>query len=117
MTFWGKRRGEPSGFLSLPLGSAWPEINRGHLRLRGKAEQDQELLLSARLRAKIRQELLRAPVCFRVPVILITHEPEEVAAPAATVAVSDAARLRRVGPRQDADQHRGAAGLRLHLVA
>ena len=43
--------------------------------------------LDAPLRAKMRQELLRLRQRFTIPVILITHDPEDVAALAETVVV------------------------------
>ena len=41
--------------------------------------------LDALLRAKMRRELLKVQARFKVPVILITHDPEDVAALAQTV--------------------------------
>lgn len=67
--------------------------------------------LDALLRAKMRRELLKVQGRFRVPVILITHDPEDVAALAQTVVVYDAGRIRQVLPLEDQDPQRAAAGL------
>ncbi|MGA9756598.1 MAG: ATP-binding cassette domain-containing protein [Desulfobaccales bacterium] len=67
--------------------------------------------LDALLRAKMRQELLRVQERFAIPVILITHDPEDVAALAQTVVVYDAGRIRRVMPLADEDKPRAVAGL------
>jgi molybdate transport system ATP-binding protein len=66
--------------------------------------------LDALLRAKMRQELLKVQVRFRVPVILITHDPEDVAALAQTVVVYDEGRISRVMPLNAEDRRRAAAG-------
>ena len=55
MTSWEKRGGESAGFLSLPRVSARPEVNRGSLKLKPKAAQGKERLLSVRLRVKLRR--------------------------------------------------------------
>ena len=68
MTSWGKRGGEPAGFLSLPPVSARPDVNRGSLNLKSKAAQGEARLLSARLRAKQRREILKVEAGFGVPV-------------------------------------------------
>jgi hypothetical protein len=68
MTSWEKRGGEPAGFLSLPRVSAWPEVNRGSLKLKPKAAQGEARLLSARLRVKMRRELLKVQAGSGVPV-------------------------------------------------
>ena len=67
--------------------------------------------LDALLRAKMRRELLKVQARFEVPVILITHDPEDVAALAETVVVYDIGRIRQVLSLADADQPRAAAGL------
>jgi molybdate transport system ATP-binding protein len=67
--------------------------------------------LDALLRAKMRRELLKVQARFRVPVILITHDPEDVAALAETVVVYDIGRIRQVLPLGDADKPRAVAGL------
>ena len=67
--------------------------------------------LDALLRAKMRQELLKVQEHFSIPVILITHDPEDVAALARTVVVYDAGRIRRVMPLADEDKPRAVAGL------
>jgi molybdate transport system ATP-binding protein len=67
--------------------------------------------LDALLRAKMRRELLKVQAHFKVPVILITHDPEDVAALAETVVVYDTGRIRQVLPLGDADKTRGVAGL------
>ena len=65
--------------------------------------------LDALLRAKMRQELLKVQAHFRVPVILITHDPEDVAALAQTVVVYDEGRISRVMPLNTEDRRRAAA--------
>ena len=67
--------------------------------------------LDALLRAKMRRELLKVQARFKVPVILITHDPEDVAALAQTVVVYDTGRIRQVLPLADADKPRAVAGL------
>ncbi|MHB9073668.1 MAG: ABC transporter ATP-binding protein [Desulfobaccales bacterium] len=67
--------------------------------------------LDALLRARMRQELLRVQERFNLPVILITHDPEDVAALAQTVVVYDAGRIRQVMALQDEDKEQAAAGL------
>lgn len=67
--------------------------------------------LDALLRARMRQELLRVQERFSLPVILITHDPEDVAALAQTVVVYDAGRIRQVMALQDEDKQQAAAGL------
>ena len=54
--------------------------------------------LDAPLRGRMRQELLRMQERFNLPVILITHDPEDVAALAQTVAVYEAGRVSRIVP-------------------
>jgi molybdate transport system ATP-binding protein len=68
--------------------------------------------LDAPLRARMRQELLKVRGRFNVPVILITHDPEDVAALAETVVLYEAGRIRQVRDLADADRTRAAAGLR-----
>jgi molybdate transport system ATP-binding protein len=67
--------------------------------------------LDALLRAKMRQELLKVQERFNLPVILITHDPEDVAALAQIVVVYDAGRIRQVMALQDEDKQQAAAGL------
>jgi molybdate transport system ATP-binding protein len=67
--------------------------------------------LDALLRAKMRRELLKVQARFNVPVILITHDPEDVAALAETVVVYEAGRISQVLPLADADKPRAVAGL------
>ena len=67
--------------------------------------------LDALLRAKMRRELLKVQARFKVPVILITHDPEDVAALAQTVVVYDTGRISQVLPLADADRPRAVAGL------
>ena len=62
--------------------------------------------LDALLRAKMRRELLKVQARFQAPVILITHDPEDVAALAQTVVVYDTGRIRQVLPLADADKPR-----------
>jgi len=52
--------------------------------------------LDALLRAKMRQELLRIKERFAIPVILITHDPEDVAALAETVVVYENGRVSKI---------------------
>jgi molybdate transport system ATP-binding protein len=52
--------------------------------------------LDALLRAKMRQELLKIKERFAIPVMLITHDPEDVAALAETLVVYDHGRVRRI---------------------
>jgi molybdate transport system ATP-binding protein len=67
--------------------------------------------LDALLRARMRQELLRVQERFNLPVILITHDPEDVAALAQTVVVYDTGRIRRVMALHDQDKKQAAASL------
>lgn len=67
--------------------------------------------LDALLRARMREELLRVQERFSLPVILITHDPEDVAALAQTVVVYDAGKIRQVMALADQDKQRAAAGL------
>jgi molybdate transport system ATP-binding protein len=52
--------------------------------------------LDTRLRAKIRRELLKIQEWFAIPVILITHHPQDVAALAETVAVYELGRVSHI---------------------
>jgi molybdate transport system ATP-binding protein len=52
--------------------------------------------LDALLRAKMRQELLKIKERFTIPVMLITHDPEDVAALAETLVVFDYGRVRQI---------------------
>jgi molybdate transport system ATP-binding protein len=67
--------------------------------------------LDTPLRARMRQELLKVQANFQIPMILITHDPEDVAALAQTVVVYDAGRISQVMPLGDADRPRAVAGL------
>jgi molybdate transport system ATP-binding protein len=67
--------------------------------------------LDAPLRAKMRRELLKLRKRFNLPVILITHDPEDVAALADTVVAYDAGRIRQVLHLKDGDLPQAAAGL------
>ena len=67
--------------------------------------------LDALLRARMRQELLKVQEHFNLPVILITHDPEDVAALAQTVVVYDAGRIRRVMALRDEDKQQTAVDL------
>jgi molybdate transport system ATP-binding protein len=60
--------------------------------------------LDAPLRAKMRQELLRVRSRFTIPVILITHDPDDVAALAETVVVYENGKVIEIahGPRRGA---------------
>jgi molybdate transport system ATP-binding protein len=57
--------------------------------------------LDAPLRNRTRQELLRLQERFNLPVVLITHDPEDVAALAQTVVVYDSGRVSRVRALRD----------------
>ncbi len=72
--------------------------------------------LDALLRAKMRRELLKVQERFNLPVILITHDPEDVAALAQTVVVYDAGRVRQVMSLADADAPQAADGLLARLA-
>jgi len=67
--------------------------------------------LDALLRAKMRQELRKVQERFNLPVILITHDPEDVAALAQTVVVYDRGRIRQVVPLARDDNRPMAARL------
>ena len=54
--------------------------------------------LDALLRGRMRQELLRVQERFNLPVILITHDPEDVAALAQTVVVYEAGKVSQIVP-------------------
>jgi molybdate transport system ATP-binding protein len=54
--------------------------------------------LDALLRGRMRQELLRVQERFNIPVIVITHDPEDVAALAQTVVVYEAGRVSQIVP-------------------
>jgi molybdate transport system ATP-binding protein len=73
--------------------------------------------LDARLRAKMRQELLKLQWRFGVPLILITADPEDVAALAQTVVVYESGRIRRVVPLADHDKEETTATWLSHLAA
>jgi molybdate transport system ATP-binding protein len=60
--------------------------------------------LDAPLRVRTRQELLRLQERFQQPIILITHDPEDVAALAQTVVVFDSGRVRQVKALKDEDK-------------
>jgi len=67
--------------------------------------------LDAPLRVRTRQELLRLQERFQQPVILITHDPEDVAALAQTVVVYDRGRVHQVRSLQDEDKQQMARGV------
>ena len=68
--------------------------------------------LDALLRAKMRQELLKIKERFTIPVILITHDPEDVAALAETVVVYEHGRVSKIiSPAKDDYPVREAASL------
>jgi molybdate transport system ATP-binding protein len=66
--------------------------------------------LDAPLRARTRQELLRLQERFQQPVVLITHDPEDVAALAQTVVVYDCGRVSQVRTLQDEEKKHPARG-------
>jgi molybdate transport system ATP-binding protein len=61
------------------------------------------------LRARMRQELLKVHSVFQIPVILITHDPEDVAALAQTVVVYEAGKARQIVPATTFDRREGVA--------
>jgi molybdate transport system ATP-binding protein len=68
--------------------------------------------LDALLRGKMRQELLKIKERFAIPVVLITHDPEDVAALAETVVVYEPGRVSQImSPNQDDCPVRGQASL------
>jgi len=54
--------------------------------------------LDTPLRARLRQELLKVQAHFQIPVIVITHDPEDVAALSQTLVCYDAGRVSRIMP-------------------
>jgi molybdate transport system ATP-binding protein len=54
--------------------------------------------LDTLLRARMRQELLRIQARFQIPVIVITHDPEDVAILSQTVVLYEAGRVSKVLP-------------------
>jgi molybdate transport system ATP-binding protein len=66
--------------------------------------------LDAPLRIRTRQELLRLQERFQQPIILITHDPEDVTALAQTVVVFDSGRIRQVKALKDEDKKYIALG-------
>jgi len=67
--------------------------------------------LDALLRGKMRRELLKVQAGFKVPVILITHDPEDVAALAQTMVVYENGRIQQVISMEDKDKYRAAGFL------
>jgi molybdate transport system ATP-binding protein len=68
--------------------------------------------LDALLRSKMRQELLKIQAHFSIPVILITHDPEDVAALARTVVVYEHGRVSKImSAAQDDYPVRGLSAL------
>ncbi len=65
----------------------------------------------------MRQELLKVQANFQIPMILITHDPEDVAALAQTVVVYDAGRISQVMPLGEADRPGAVAGLLARYAA
>jgi molybdate transport system ATP-binding protein len=63
--------------------------------------------LDTPLRARMRQELLKVQSQFGIPVMVITHDPEDVAVLAQTVIVYEAGRVSRIVP---ADRFGGEIG-------
>jgi molybdate transport system ATP-binding protein len=61
--------------------------------------------LDALLRDRTRQELLRLQERFKLPVVLITHDPEDVAALAQTVVVYESGRVTQVKALGDKEKH------------
>jgi molybdate transport system ATP-binding protein len=54
--------------------------------------------LDTLLRARLRQELLKIQANFRIPVIVITHDPEDAAVLSQTVVVYEAGRVSQIIP-------------------
>jgi molybdate transport system ATP-binding protein len=67
--------------------------------------------LDALLRARMREELLKVQERFSLPVILITHDPEDVAALAQTVVVYDVGKIHQIMALPDQDRRQAAADL------
>ena len=72
--------------------------------------------LDALLRDKMRQELLKVKERFTIPVILITHDPEDVAALAQTVVVYEAGRVSQIVPATKSPGRIGEVFPRLNSV-
>jgi molybdate transport system ATP-binding protein len=72
--------------------------------------------LDTLLRTKMRQELLKIKERFAIPVMLITHDPEDVAALTGTLVVFDAGRIRRIVPLENEDQQKAATGFVRHFA-
>jgi molybdate transport system ATP-binding protein len=66
--------------------------------------------LDAPLRNRTRQELLRLRERFKQPMVLITHDPEDVAALAQTVVVYDSGRVSQVSAPEDEEGQLAADG-------
>ena len=62
------------------------------------------------LRARVRGELLALQERFRIPVVLITHDPEDVSAFADTVVLYEGGRVQRVWPFRKICDKRRVAG-------
>ena len=54
--------------------------------------------LDTLLRVRMRQELLKIQASFQIPVIVITHDPEDVAILSQTVVLCEAGRISKVLP-------------------
>jgi molybdate transport system ATP-binding protein len=54
--------------------------------------------LDTLLRARMRQELLKIQASFQIPVIVITHDPEDAAILSQTVVIYEAGRVRKILP-------------------
>ncbi|HEY9074120.1 MAG TPA: ATP-binding cassette domain-containing protein, partial [Desulfobaccales bacterium] len=54
--------------------------------------------LDTLLRARMRQELLKIQATFQIPVIVISHDPEDAAVLSQTVVIYEAGRVRKIVP-------------------
>jgi hypothetical protein len=100
MTSWEKRGGEPAGFLSLPRVSAWPEVNRGSLKLKPKAAQGEARSFLVGCGSSCAGNFSRSSG-LRSSGVLISHDLDDVAA----LVVYFAGRILRVLPRMTRTQN------------
>jgi molybdate transport system ATP-binding protein len=65
--------------------------------------------LDTLLRARMRQELLKIQASFQIPVIVITHDPEDAAILSQTVVIYEAGRVSKIVPSANLLSELGAA--------